>query len=222
MKRSHLVVVPALAAALGLVSAGTANAVDVVTTVTGTTVAGGTLALAGAGGSVALSGTPGSLTDAIGATVLTVSDLRGTNAGWAVTATYSDPDVGLPLGGQNVLVSGANVLPNVLGGLSASDVTTQDGPGAHGPDHHRHHRHRHRQRHHRAHRLAQGAPARHRPGHPGVRRQGHLHRGERPLGALGRLRGVLELVYTLLLVATFAFIGWFAVYVVYKLYQGQR
>jgi hypothetical protein len=33
---------------------------------------------------------------------------------------------------------------------------------------------------------------------------------------------MLELVYTLLLVATFLFIGWFSVYVVYKLYQGQR
>ncbi|MCU1693566.1 MAG: hypothetical protein JWM64_2657 [Frankiales bacterium] len=33
---------------------------------------------------------------------------------------------------------------------------------------------------------------------------------------------MLELVYTLLLVAIFAFIAWFSVYVVYKLYQGQR
>ncbi|MCW2606648.1 MAG: hypothetical protein JWO60_1341 [Frankiales bacterium] len=33
---------------------------------------------------------------------------------------------------------------------------------------------------------------------------------------------MLELVYTLLLAASFAFIGWFAIYVVYKLYQGQR
>ncbi len=33
---------------------------------------------------------------------------------------------------------------------------------------------------------------------------------------------MLELVYTLLLVATFLFIGWFSVYVVYKLYQGQK
>jgi hypothetical protein len=33
---------------------------------------------------------------------------------------------------------------------------------------------------------------------------------------------VLELVYTLILVAAFAFIGWFAFYVVYKLYEGQR
>ena len=33
---------------------------------------------------------------------------------------------------------------------------------------------------------------------------------------------VLELVYTGILVLAFAFIGWFSVYVVYKLYQGQR
>jgi len=33
---------------------------------------------------------------------------------------------------------------------------------------------------------------------------------------------VLEIVYTLILVAAFLFIGWFSVYVVYKLYQGQR
>ncbi len=33
---------------------------------------------------------------------------------------------------------------------------------------------------------------------------------------------MLELVYTLLLAASFAFIAWFSVYVVYKLYQGQR
>ena len=32
----------------------------------------------------------------------------------------------------------------------------------------------------------------------------------------------LELVYTLLLVGVGLFIGWFAVYVVYKLYEGQR
>jgi hypothetical protein len=33
---------------------------------------------------------------------------------------------------------------------------------------------------------------------------------------------VLEFVYTGILVLTFAFITWFAVYVVYKLYEGQR
>ena len=32
----------------------------------------------------------------------------------------------------------------------------------------------------------------------------------------------LELVYTLLLVAVFLIIGWFACYVIYKLYEGQR
>ncbi len=33
---------------------------------------------------------------------------------------------------------------------------------------------------------------------------------------------VLELVYTLILVAAFLVIGWFSLFVVYKLYQGQR
>ena len=33
---------------------------------------------------------------------------------------------------------------------------------------------------------------------------------------------MLEFVYTGLLVAVFLFITWFSVYVVYKLYQGQK
>ena len=33
---------------------------------------------------------------------------------------------------------------------------------------------------------------------------------------------MLEVVYTALLVLVFLFIAWFSVYVVYKLYQGQR
>jgi len=33
---------------------------------------------------------------------------------------------------------------------------------------------------------------------------------------------VLETAYALLLVAIFVFIAWFSVYVVYKLYRGQR
>ncbi len=33
---------------------------------------------------------------------------------------------------------------------------------------------------------------------------------------------MLELFYTGLLVLVFLFIGWFSVYVVYKLYEGQR
>ena len=33
---------------------------------------------------------------------------------------------------------------------------------------------------------------------------------------------MLELVYTGILVAVFLFIAWFSVYVVYKLYEGQK
>ena len=33
---------------------------------------------------------------------------------------------------------------------------------------------------------------------------------------------VLEVVYTGILVAVFLFIAWFSVYVVYKLYEGQK
>jgi len=33
---------------------------------------------------------------------------------------------------------------------------------------------------------------------------------------------MLELVYTLILGGAFLVIGWFAIFVVYKLYQGQR
>ena len=32
----------------------------------------------------------------------------------------------------------------------------------------------------------------------------------------------IELAYTILLVAVFLLISWFSIYVVYKLYQGQR
>lgn len=32
----------------------------------------------------------------------------------------------------------------------------------------------------------------------------------------------IEAVFTAILIAVFMLIGWFAVYVVYKLYQGQR
>lgn len=37
-----------------------------------------------------------------------------------------------------------------------------------------------------------------------------------------RLRGMLEAVYTSLLVLSALVIGWFAVLVVYKLFKGQR
>ncbi len=33
---------------------------------------------------------------------------------------------------------------------------------------------------------------------------------------------MLEIVYTLILVGAFLVIGWFSIYAVYRLYQGQR
>jgi hypothetical protein len=39
---------------------------------------------------------------------------------------------------------------------------------------------------------------------------------------LGRALVKLEYFYTGLLIGVFAFVTWFSVYVVYKLYQGQR
>jgi hypothetical protein len=50
-----------------------------------------------------------------GATVLTVSDTTGTTNGWAVTATYTDPALGTPLGASNVAVSAAGVTGSVPG-----------------------------------------------------------------------------------------------------------
>ncbi len=45
--------------------------------------------------------------------------------------------------------------------------------------------------------------------------------GSEPVLDVGRPL-VLELFYTGLLVLVFLFITWFAIYVVYKLYEGQR
>jgi hypothetical protein len=43
-------------------------------------------------------------------------------------------------------------------------------------------------------------------------------------GRFGRGSGVdaIEIAYTILLVVVFLVVGWFSLYVVYKLYQGQR
>lgn len=127
MKRS--LTLSAVVLALGAATATAASA-QVVTDVTGTTLTGGTLSIAGVGASLALSGTPGSVASNLGATALTVSDLRGTDAGWSVTATYAAPASGLLSGsepvkditGKNVLVSAGGVTPDLLGGVSASDV----------------------------------------------------------------------------------------------------
>src|SRR5581483_7144782 len=96
---------------------------NVTTTVTATATS-GALTVAGTGVAVAVSTAPGSFSNSIGATVLSVSDLTGTTNGWAVTATYSDPPVGTGLGAANVKVSTANVVPDQLGGVLASNVTT--------------------------------------------------------------------------------------------------
>ena len=96
---------------------------NVTTTVTATATT-GALTIAGTGVAVSVSTAPGSFSNSIGATVLSMSDLTGTTNGWAVTATYSDPAVGTGLGAANVKVSTANVVPDVLGGVLASNVTT--------------------------------------------------------------------------------------------------
>lgn len=121
-----------LTAAALVLSAATATAASaqVVTDVTGTTLTGGTLSITGVGTSLALSGTPGSVASNLGGTALTVSDLRGTAAGWSVTATYAAPASGLlsngvpvrDITGKNVLVSAGGVAPDLLGGVSASNV----------------------------------------------------------------------------------------------------
>ncbi|HMC70868.1 MAG TPA: hypothetical protein VKJ07_17045 [Mycobacteriales bacterium] len=95
----------------------------VTTTVTATATS-GALTIAGTGVAVSVSTAPGTFSSSIGATVLSVSDLTGTTNGWAVTATYSDPAVGAGLGADNVEVSTSNVVPNALGGVLASNVTT--------------------------------------------------------------------------------------------------
>ena len=109
MRRTPVI---AAALALSLAGAGTASAADgtgsVSDTLAATTTA-GLLTIAGTGANVALSGAPGSWTDAAGATVVTVSDLTGGTAGWAVTATYTAPTVGTSIGGANVKVSATDV-----------------------------------------------------------------------------------------------------------------
>jgi hypothetical protein len=129
MRRSlALATVVALA---GTGVAATAVQADVVVPVV-TTVLPGLLTMTGAGVAVSVAAAPGEVSQSVGATVLTVSDLRGTTAGWAVTATYSDPTpaalaaspVNKALGGANVLVSSANPTGALAGG-SLSLVSDQ-------------------------------------------------------------------------------------------------
>jgi hypothetical protein len=96
---------------------------SVTTVVTATTVP-GALTIAGAGVNVGVSQAPGTWGAATGLNSLTVADTTGTTNGWAVTATYSDPAAGTGLGGGNVSVTSANVVPSTLGGVLAANVST--------------------------------------------------------------------------------------------------
>ena len=129
MRRSlALVTVAALAAT---VAGGTAASAQVAVPVV-TTVLPGLLTLAGAGAAVSVAAAPGDISESVGATVLTVSDLRGSTAGWAVTATYSNPTpaalaaspVNKALGASNVLVSSSSPT-GALGSANLSLVTDQ-------------------------------------------------------------------------------------------------
>jgi hypothetical protein len=124
--RSRLVAAGAVGIAVAVTpmaafaGAGTGS---VTTVVTATTVP-GALTIAGAGVNIGVSQAPGSWGAATGLNTLTVADTTGTTNGWAVTATYSDPVAGTGLGGANVAVTSANVLPSALGGVLASNVST--------------------------------------------------------------------------------------------------
>jgi hypothetical protein len=112
MRRTTVI---AAALTLSLTGASAASAADGTGSVADSlvaTTAEGLLTIAGTGVQVNASPTPGTLSSAVGATVVTVSDLTGGTAGWSVTATYADPaDTTLtkPLGGGNVYVSALNV-----------------------------------------------------------------------------------------------------------------
>lgn len=115
------------AGALLTVPATTAHA-DATAVLTGTAVA-GTLTISGAGtatGNV----TPGVWSALSGATVLTVADLRGTTAGWHVTAQYQAPAVnaGIALGGANIRVSTGNPAGDALSNVRTFSGVTLASP----------------------------------------------------------------------------------------------
>lgn len=95
-------------------NAATAGDGSVTDTIVGTVVP-GLLTIAGTGVQVNVNGTPGALTSTVGATVLTVSDLTGGTAGWAVTATYGAPLAGEAIPAADVLVSASDVSGDLLG-----------------------------------------------------------------------------------------------------------
>ena len=114
-------------AALVAVPAVSAQA-DATSVLTATPIA-GTLTLTGAGtatGNV----TPGVWSALSGVTLLTVADLRGTTAGWHVTAQYQAPAVnaGTALGGANIRVTTGNPAGDALSNVHTFSAVTLSTP----------------------------------------------------------------------------------------------
>lgn len=118
MRRTTVIAAALAFTVTGATAASAAEGTGSVTdTIVGTVVP-GLLTIAGTGVSVAATSTPGQFGAAVGATAVTVSDLTGGTAGWAVTATYAAPATGSttkPLGGANILVSATSVTSDLTG-----------------------------------------------------------------------------------------------------------
>ena len=87
----------------------------------------GTLSVTGLGAATG-NATPGQWSALTGATTITVSDLRGSTAGWHVTAAYQAPGVGNSLGGDNVRVTTASPAGDALANLKTYSAVTLSSP----------------------------------------------------------------------------------------------
>jgi len=116
----------AMAAAAIAVPAATAHA-DGTAVLTATTIA-GTLSVTGAGTATG-NATPGGWSALTGATALVVSDLRGSTAGWHVTAQFSAPVAPtVSLGGANVQVSTGNAAGDAVNNVKPYSAVTLGSP----------------------------------------------------------------------------------------------
>ncbi|MDQ1688257.1 MAG: hypothetical protein QOK42_1232 [Frankiaceae bacterium] len=128
MTRSTRRIVAAALVAGAVATVPAANAYADATAVLTATTIGGTLTLAGAGAAVSGNATPGGWSALTGATVLTVADLRGSSAGWHVTAQFSAPAAGLSLGGANVRVTSSNPAGDALSNIKTYSQVTLGSP----------------------------------------------------------------------------------------------